>query len=136
MKTKLCWGLTALFLIGPALLGYADAWAEDTEPLYIVKRAADQEESLLVQDGQLARLNPDGTRVLVSCLTNEQTVTFVNDAQGVYWKGPFEQFAEELHLFMIVHLLQEDPEVMYAVQVRVEEAVGESIAGYPTQHFR
>src|SRR5699024_10323886 len=93
-----------------------------------------EEESVLVDGGRLARLNPDDTRVVVSCIGTVQPVHFINEARGVYWYGVMEEFAQELNNFIVLHLLPDDPDVRYAVDVRLEQQGEEDVAGYAAQH--
>lgn len=106
------------------------------EPVRIVKTVAGQEESILVQGGKLARLNPDGTRVVATCQGSARVISLINEDKGVYWTGLFEDFAQELSMFIPVQLLPDDPEVRYAVQVQVQEAGSEEILGHDSQHYR
>lgn len=138
MKQKLVRGLmlAIVLLVDFGLPGVQAIPASAGATLHIEKRVAGEEESIVVQDGRLVRINPDGTRVIVACMDTEQTVQFVNVEKGVYWEGSLENFYDDLHLFVIVHLLQDDPDVRYAVQVQVENVGEDVIAGYPAQHVR
>lgn len=104
-------------------------------PVRVVMNTGGQEEFLHLQGGRLARLNPDGTRVLASCVGSVQTISLINEQRGVYWSGLMEEFVRELATFIAVHLLPDDPEVRYAVDVQVEEVGQESVAGYAAQHY-
>lgn len=116
---------------GEACAEYASA-----APVTIAMETGGHEESVLVAGGRLARLNPDGTRVVVSCVGTVQPVYVINEERGVYWYGLMQDLAQELSSFIAVHLLPDDPEVRYAVDVRVEEAGEEDVAGYTAQHYR
>lgn len=114
----------------------ACAEAAATTPVRISMETGGQQESLVVAGGRLARLNPDGTRVVVSCVGTVQPVHFINEERGVYWYGPMNDFAQQLSNFIAVQLLPDDPEVRFAVDVRVEEVGEEETAGYAAQHYR
>jgi len=116
--------------------GVACAEYASAAPVRIAMETGGQEESVLVAGGRLARLNPDGTRVVVSCVGTVQPVHVINEERGVYWYGLMQDLAQELSNFIAVHLLPEDPEVRYAVAVRVEEVGNEDVAGYTAQHYR
>lgn len=105
------------------------------ESLRILKTVAGQEESIHVQGGKLARLNPDGTRVIATCQGSARIISLVNEDKGVYWSGLFREFTRELSSFIPVQLLPDDPEVRYAVQVQVHEASGEEILGHDSRHY-
>lgn len=107
----------------------------DVEPLRILKTVAGQEESIHVQGGKLARLNPDGTRVIATCLGSARIMSVVNEDKGVYWSGLFREFTRELSSFIPVQLLPDDPQVRYAVQVQVLEAGNEEHLGHDSQHY-
>lgn len=105
-------------------------------PLRIAMETGGQQESIVVDGGQLARLNPDGSRVVVSCVGTLPPVHFINEESGVYWYGPISEFAHQLSSFIAVQLLPNDPEVRYAVDVRVEEVGGGEQAGYEAQQYK
>lgn len=105
-------------------------------PVSIAMEIGGQQESVLMDGGRLARLNPDGTRVVVSCVGTVQPVHFINEERGVYWYGPMRDFGQQLSNFIAVQLLPNDPVVQFAVAVRVEEVGGEEVAGYSAQHYR
>lgn len=116
--------------------GVACAEYASAEPVRITMETGGRQESMVVDDGRLARLNPDGTRVVASCVGSAQPVHFINEERGVYWYGPMREFAKQLSNFIAVQLLPDDPEVRYAVDVRVEEAGEEETAGYTAQQYR
>lgn len=105
------------------------------EPLRILKTVAGQEESIHVQGGKLARLNPDGTRVTATCQGSARIISLVNEDKGVYWSGLFGEFTRELSRFIPVQLLPDDPEARSAVQVQVREAGNEELLGHDSQHY-
>lgn len=107
----------------------------DVGPLRIVKTVAGEEESIHVQGGKLARLNPDGTRVLATCQGSARVMNLINENKGVYWSGLFEELARELSMFVPVQLLPDDPVARTAVQIQVQEAGSEEILGYDSQHY-
>lgn len=107
----------------------------EAAPVRVVMSTAGEPEYLHVQGGQLARLNPDGTRLVVSCVGSVQPVSLINEQRGVYWTGLMNDFARDLSNFIAVHLLPDDPHVRYAVNVQVEEAGQSDVAGYDALHY-
>lgn len=108
----------------------------DLEPLRITKTVAGHEESILVQGGKLARLNPDGTRIVATCQGTARVISLINEGEGLYWSGLFEEFTRQLSQFIPVQLLPDDPVVRYAVQVQVEPAVSEPVLGFESQQYQ
>lgn len=116
--------------------GVACAEYASAAPITITMETGGAEESVAIAGGRLARLNPDGTRVVISCVGTVQPVRIINEERGVYWYGIMQDLARDLSNFIAVQLLPDDPEVRFAVDVRVEEAGAEDIAGYAAQHYR
>lgn len=136
MRGEFVWRLLiVMLLVGLGSAGEGAVAAAEVSDVHIIKQVADRSEFIAVQGGVLARANPDGTRVIVACTEADQGTTFINEEKGVFWQGPLEQFYDDLHLFVIVHLLSDEPGLLYTVQVLVEEVGEDVVADRVSRHF-
>lgn len=108
----------------------------DVPPVQISKMAGDVEERVIVQGGEVARLNPDGSRVVITCAGTMPYARFVNEEKGAYWEGLITEFLHDLNTFIVLHMLPDDPVARFAVQTRVVEVGAEEVAGFDARRYR
>lgn len=108
----------------------------DVPPVQIAKTVGDVEERVIVQGGEAARFNPDGSRTVITCAGTMPYVQFVNGEKGAYWEGIIAEFLHDLNNFIVLHMLPDDPVARFAVQTRVVEVGAEPVAGFDARHYR